>query len=1007
MTLTSVAQTVAPPLGHTFVCYARHDEVFVFDVARALHERGVRLWIDQWHIAAGDDWSRAIDAALAGCQTVMIVLSPEAVASDEVRGELRVALDSGKRIIPLLYRPCDVPARLRLKQILDFTRFSENRHELLDRLAHELGGDRTHRLIIFTPEQERRTRRTLLEDADSEARDRLRFLEPERAIQLQLEEQPHHVGHLWDDDGIPPLARRRLPPVANVLDVFDRETVAGRLLILGGPGSGKTTVLLQLLHVLVDRALADARQPIPVLVGLASWKNEKPFAEWLVEQLTIKYGVRADYGTRWRDQRQFALLLDGLDEVAAEFQQSCVEAINDVQRAYRPPRLVVCCRLAEYENFAVKLQLRSAVVVLPLDDEQIRHYVEGAGRPEFWDALRADSDLIEMARSPLLLSFMTALPSDSHAQRWPDAPPSARRARLLDTYLNWRLSSTSTPRAYSRDDTRRWLQHLAAILQRHRLSGFLLERMQPDWLSSPLQQWCFRGGVLVCAAAVAALAFELLGLGFELIGPGAIGLRLRGSALKSLTDAGNSFDRTMKLLVAGSIGAVIASRRKIWPIETLTWSWPRARTNMQQWAATAAWTALDYCLGLGAVISVLSYFLLFANAGGAGTIQQSGNATAAIAGVLAATFIASVRPSAWLKAPARPALSPRVVAVLAVAALQFALSVCSTAIADNGLSVMNILTSLGSSIALILIVGMSRLAAGRVVWFLQAMLIGAIGGAIVAAASRLAVVSVPILPWTAAWTSGGAVLGFITCLIRCVIQWFRPRALSDREPAIDLSFRWWARTIVTAVAAGLLLAAAAIVLGRLAGHEVLRGTALFLVHLDSIVQVLIVFALFAGVSMGIAGTMTAALLAGLVGVLSGATGADIERRLVPNQGIHHSARNVVVFAALGMLIVGVPYGVLNVGAGALAMQTLPTAADWLRLAVAPGMMFGVLAGLLPGAAVIQHFVLRVVLWSSGAVPLRYARFLNFATERRLLQRVGGRYRFIHVLLRDHLGTAAR
>jgi hypothetical protein len=43
-----------------------------------------------------------------------------------------------------------------------------------------------------------------------------------------------------------------------------------------------------------------------------------------------------------------------------------------------------------------------------------------------------------------------------------------------------------------------------------------------------------------------------------------------------------------------------------------------------------------------------------------------------------------------------------------------------------------------------------------------------------------------------------------------------------------------------------------------------------------------------------------------------------------------------------------------------------------------------------------------VLWASGTVPFRIPRFLDFASDRMLLQRVGGRYRFIHVLLRDHL-----
>jgi hypothetical protein len=48
---------------------------------------------------------------------------------------------------------------------------------------------------------------------------------------------------------------------------------------------------------------------------------------------------------------------------------------------------------------------------------------------------------------------------------------------------------------------------------------------------------------------------------------------------------------------------------------------------------------------------------------------------------------------------------------------------------------------------------------------------------------------------------------------------------------------------------------------------------------------------------------------------------------------------------------------------------------------------------------MQHFALRGVLSSFGLAPLRYARFLNHATERTLLQRIGGRCRFIHDLLR--------
>ena len=54
-----------------------------------------------------------------------------------------------------------------------------------------------------------------------------------------------------------------------------------------------------------------------------------------------------------------------------------------------------------------------------------------------------------------------------------------------------------------------------------------------------------------------------------------------------------------------------------------------------------------------------------------------------------------------------------------------------------------------------------------------------------------------------------------------------------------------------------------------------------------------------------------------------------------------------------------------------------------------------------GFACIQHLALRLVLWSNGCIPWNYARFLNYATERMFLQKVGGRYLFIHDFLREH------
>ncbi|NMF86693.1 hypothetical protein [Nodosilinea sp. P-1105] len=55
-------------------------------------------------------------------------------------------------------------------------------------------------------------------------------------------------------------------------------------------------------------------------------------------------------------------------------------------------------------------------------------------------------------------------------------------------------------------------------------------------------------------------------------------------------------------------------------------------------------------------------------------------------------------------------------------------------------------------------------------------------------------------------------------------------------------------------------------------------------------------------------------------------------------------------------------------------------------------------------ACVKHFTLRFILYRTHAIPWNYARFLNHCTDRLLLQRVGGRYRFIHRLVLERFAA---
>lgn len=139
-----------------------------------------------------------------------------------------------------------------------------------------------------------------------------------------------------------------------------------------------------------------------------------------------------------------------------------------------------------------------------------------------------------------------------------------------------------------------------------------------------------------------------------------------------------------------------------------------------------------------------------------------------------------------------------------------------------------------------------------------------------------------------------------------------------------------------------------------------------------------------------------ALLSGLfLGVIFQVTiNNKIKTRNKPNQDILEAAKvtgfNSLVILSFSMLLF---YTVPLVVRGQ-TVRLLSTLIPGFSLALIFGVIFD-------GLPVIQHFVLLLILWKSGAIPWNYARFLSYANERRLIKQVGGRYRFIHDLLREH------
>jgi hypothetical protein len=146
-----------------------------------------------------------------------------------------------------------------------------------------------------------------------------------------------------------------------------------------------------------------------------------------------------------------------------------------------------------------------------------------------------------------------------------------------------------------------------------------------------------------------------------------------------------------------------------------------------------------------------------------------------------------------------------------------------------------------------------------------------------------------------------------------------------------------------------------------------------------------------GTVFGIATALLALMLFIAIGGFTGALREDVGS---PNDGMRRTRRT----AMLGGLPIAMPFGLLTaVLYGTAASPTIGLVSG-LHTTIAFWIMAGLWAG---GRDYLRHLSIRTLLWRARLAPWRYARFLDYAVDRLLLQRVGAGYQFMHPLLLDY------
>ncbi len=325
------------------------------------------------------------------------------------------------------------------------------------------------------------------------------------SLAMRVPDQPEHL----------------LPPHTSIVQAY--ELAQHELLILGEPGAGKSTLLVELAHYLVEQAEQNATHPLPILLPLSSWAEQKrPLDEWLREEIARLYDVPRRFSQQWVETALVLPLLDGLDEMREDARPACITAINAYHREHVCP-LVVCSRTSEYEKAvktAVKseqLVLHTAVVVQPLELKQVNAYLASLGKPlaGLHAASKTNILLQELATTPLMLQVLMLTYYDTSV-RGLSQREALLREQIWTDYVQRAVERKGDKGRYPLPVTIGWLGYLAREMRQHNQVIFYLEQLQPGWL--PEKQ---RNRYLYSAWLFLGLLF---GLGVGLVGGPGMGL---------------------------------------------------------------------------------------------------------------------------------------------------------------------------------------------------------------------------------------------------------------------------------------------------------------------------------------------------------------------------------------------------------------------------------------------------------------------------------------------------
>ena len=202
------------------------------------------------------------------------------------------------------------------------------------------------------------------------------------------------------------------------------KTAIPRFLVIGPPGSGKSTLMQYMARRIARGEIKMGNSKVlPIHISLAKWQRWADGKNYgLAQYLTTLFSslsIRPDeiQWQKWLEKGEVLLLLDGLDELSDNVPDFFENAVRKNFQDFPQCPAILTCRTVVYEQYQT-LDI-PAFVLAGFDEEQQKKYIENFPAEKdsqynpslLWEQIQ-DSQMQPLASNPFLLSMICYVVDD-------------------------------------------------------------------------------------------------------------------------------------------------------------------------------------------------------------------------------------------------------------------------------------------------------------------------------------------------------------------------------------------------------------------------------------------------------------------------------------------------------------------------------------------------------------------------------------------------------------------